>query len=101
MTRPRADALPETAVYRDTGCSLFPSCLRCPFPTCRYDQQCGTRSFTTQQRLHIVRLLKDDPLYTSQAIAQKLGVSRRQVFRYLRRIRDENHQPRPLRRPSS
>jgi hypothetical protein len=24
--------------YRDTGCSIHPSCLQCPLPKCRYDE---------------------------------------------------------------
>jgi hypothetical protein len=31
------DLLPEHVRYRDEGCELFPSCLSCPLPQCRYD----------------------------------------------------------------
>ncbi len=34
----RKEALPEYANYQDTGCSLAPSCLSCPFVSCRYDK---------------------------------------------------------------
>ncbi len=34
----RMEALPEYANYKDTGCDLAPSCLRCPFARCRYDK---------------------------------------------------------------
>ena len=34
----RREALPEFADYRDVGCELAPSCLRCPLPHCKYDQ---------------------------------------------------------------
>ena len=35
----RREALPEFANYRDTGCELAPSCLRCPFARCQYDKE--------------------------------------------------------------
>ena len=27
----------DSPIYRDTGCSLFPSCLSCPLSTCKGD----------------------------------------------------------------
>ena len=33
----RRDSLPEHARYKDTGCELSPSCLRCPLVRCQYD----------------------------------------------------------------
>ncbi|MBI2866625.1 MAG: acetylglutamate kinase [Chloroflexi bacterium] len=44
--RPRTeeyDLLPEHALYRDEGCDLFPSCLRCPLPACRWDMPFSAR----------------------------------------------------------
>lgn len=26
------------STYRDRGCNLYASCLRCPLPACRYDE---------------------------------------------------------------
>lgn len=40
----RRDALPEHLTYRDTGCSLARSCLRCPLPVCRYDAALARQS---------------------------------------------------------
>ena len=34
---PTADALPERYPYRDEGCEVSPSCLRCPLAQCKYD----------------------------------------------------------------
>ena len=34
----RREALPEYANYKDEGCELAPSCLRCPFARCKYDE---------------------------------------------------------------
>jgi len=41
MDRPRSDALPENTDYADTSCDLYPSCLQCPLPHCRYDEAGG------------------------------------------------------------
>ena len=35
MSNPLDVRIPE---YRDTGCNLAPSCLRCPFEVCQYDR---------------------------------------------------------------
>ncbi len=43
LPRVRRDALPEHADYRDTGCDLAPSCLRCPLRRCRYDEPRAVR----------------------------------------------------------
>ena len=34
---PTMDMLPEHFPYRDDGCDVSPSCLRCPLPRCKYD----------------------------------------------------------------
>ncbi len=41
LLRPRIDALPEHTRYNDNGCDLYPSCLRCPLPRCRYEEPGG------------------------------------------------------------
>ena len=37
--RVRKGALPEHATYKDEGCELAPSCLRCPFARCQHDKE--------------------------------------------------------------
>ena len=37
----RNDTLPENTDYRDTGCDLCASCLRCPLARCQYDARRG------------------------------------------------------------
>lgn len=79
---PREGALPEEVDYRDTGCDISPSCLRCPLPTCRYDTTMPAHvmaSATRQQKAHIMLRAGVDV----DGIAYLLAVSRRQVFRYL------------------
>ena len=32
------ELLPERYPYRDEGCEVSPSCLKCPLPQCKYDE---------------------------------------------------------------
>lgn len=83
----RIDALPEYTPYRDTGCDLYPSCLHCPLPVCRYEQPGGAGSLLrTSRDADIVRLSRRGDL-TVDAIAAMFGLSRRSVFRVLQRHR--------------
>ena len=81
----RYDARPENVRYRDEGCDLSPSCLNCRLPVCRYDCPFGTRRLRTLDRdEEIVRLRHRDRL-PIDALADRFHVSRRTVFRILRR----------------
>ena len=81
----RCDALPENVRYRDEGCDLSPSCLNCRLPVCRYDHPGSTRRLRTLGRdQEIVRLRRRDCL-PIDALARRFDVSRRTVFRILRR----------------
>ena len=81
----RLDALPENVRYRDEGCDLSPSCLNCRLPICRYDHPVGTRRLRTLGRdQEIVRLRRRDRL-PIDTLARRFHVSRRTVFRILRR----------------
>ncbi len=79
----RSDALPEHIEYRDDGCDLFPSCLSCPLPRCRYDVPGGVRALLNQERDHQIRVLRDDAGLSVDEIAERFQVSRRTVFRAL------------------
>ena len=49
--------LPENTRYQDDGCSLFYSCLSCPFPCCVYDLPGGdTKLFKQYRDREIIRL---------------------------------------------
>ena len=81
----REDALPEHADYRDRGCDLFASCLRCPLPRCRYDEPGGVRALLNRARDREIRLLRIEDGLAADEIAARFGVSRRTVFRALER----------------
>ena len=83
--RARQDALPECTRYRDEGCDLHPSCLTCPLPQCRYDEPGGVRAiFNLRRDREILRLRRRQGLSVDM-LARRYGVSRRTVFRILRK----------------
>jgi hypothetical protein len=87
--KPRLDALPENIEYRDTGCDLYPSCLRCPLPRCRYDDAGGAaQMLRTGRDATILRLAERDGLPINR-LAEMFGVSRRTIFRVLRNGREQ------------
>ncbi len=81
--RPRADALPEHATYRDSGCDLFASCLSCPLPWCRYDVPGGVRAILNEIRDREIKRLRRETDLTVEQIAERFSVSRRTIFRVL------------------
>jgi hypothetical protein len=90
----REDALPEHIHYRDEGCELSPSCLHCPLPFCRYDHPGGLRHIRNRGRdSEIVRLRYRERLPIS-ALARRFGVSRRTIFRVLKRANRKTAPPR-------
>lgn len=81
---PTADPLPDYFEYCDQGCDLFPACLKCPLPRCRYDEQAGGRRAAT--RLRDKELLRQRRLAGKSIaeLAESFGVSKRTVQRIIR-----------------
>ena len=82
----RTDALPEHLEYRDSGCDLAPSCLRCPLVRCRYDEPGGARALLQSSRDEAVQRRREEGVGID-GLAAEFGLSRRSVFRILRRRR--------------
>ena len=82
----RSDALPEYLEYRDGGCDLAPSCLRCPLERCRYDEPGGARKLLQASRDEAVCYRRREGVGID-ALAAEFGISRRSVFRVLARER--------------
>ena len=82
ITRPRRGGeRAEYTTYKDTGCEVSSSCLRCPLPMCKYDtprEGYAMRPETIIRRSRIVQLHKlgYDALY----IAALERISRRSVY---------------------
>jgi hypothetical protein len=87
LPRVRGDALPEHTEYRDTGCDVSESCLRCPLARCKYDEPGGGRSLTAAARNREIVLLRERYRAPINLLASTYGVTRRTVFRALREAR--------------
>jgi hypothetical protein len=83
----RRDTLPDHADYRDTGCDLAPSCLRCPFVRCKYDNPNGARKLASAARDREIALLRRRHRAPIDMLAGTYGISRRTVFRVLKEQR--------------
>jgi hypothetical protein len=82
----RIDALPEHSEFQDGGCSLSPTCLRCPLVRCRYDEPGGARRMIKGSRDLTLQRFREDGTGID-ALAAQFGLSRRSVFRILARDR--------------
>ena len=78
------DVLPEDTRYRDTGCSLSPSCLSCPLARCRYDEPAGAVTVRRADRDARILALRRQQLSVRE-VARRAGVTTRTVQRALRR----------------
>ena len=81
----RSDALPEYVDYADTGCDLYPSCLRCPLPVCRYEVGGGAKTMLRRGRDASIVAAAKRYGSTVDDLAQMFGLSRRTIFRVLER----------------
>ena len=81
------DLLPEHLRYQDDGCDLFPSCLNCPLPRCRYDEP-GRKQMGKELRKERMLQLHSDRKGIKE-LAQRFGVSKRTVYRIIGRNHDQ------------
>lgn len=80
----RTDAYPDGHDYADTGCEESPSCLSCPLPACKFDVPLAvTRRLQRDQMIR--SLIKVPCVEVVQAVALRLGISQRTVWRVLAR----------------
>jgi AraC-like DNA-binding protein len=79
-SRPRVDALPENINYRDTGCDVSPSCLRCPLPRCKFDSAWEQWRERIDARNATLAELYARGLSVAE-IAERSGLSVRSVYR--------------------
>ena len=89
FNRVRGDMLPEETRYRDDGCAVSASCLSCPLPRCRYDDNRTLRAILNEPRdLQIVELKEKGMPVTE--ISARFGISKRTIFRILENAADLN-----------
>ncbi|MFQ5874543.1 MAG: hypothetical protein ACE5JL_12185, partial [Dehalococcoidia bacterium] len=81
---PGRDLRPEFIRYRDDGCEVSPSCLRCPLPRCRYDDPGWLRREAKARRdREVLTAHRSEGLGPSE-LARRFGLSRRTIHRILR-----------------
>ena len=78
----RTDTLPEGIRYRDTGCSVSPSCFSCPLPECRYDDDAAKKMRARRDRR--IRTLRRTHIRVD-VLARRFNVSSRTVYRVTQR----------------
>jgi len=84
-----SDSHPEYSEYHDEGCALFSSCLKCPLPRCRYDEQAeGKRPAKWLRNREIMRQRSLAGVSVAE-LAKNFGVSKRTVQRIIRRSSSE------------
>ena len=79
------DLLPEKMQYRDEGCELAPSCLHCPFPRCRYDEERSGRQVIKEIRNEEIVKCRFINGVKIGELAKRYDVSKRTIHRILRR----------------
>jgi hypothetical protein len=89
LPRVRRDTLPEQSDYRDTGCELSASCLRCPLAQCQYDvPERQRRRVRLDARDREIAMLRERHHAPIDALATTYGLTRRTVFHILAQQRN-------------
>lgn len=73
-------------VIPDKGCEFSTHCLQCPLPRCKEDDR-GLAGRWKRQKRNLAWLREQETGRTVKAIAEKHGVTSRQIFRGLREAR--------------
>ncbi|MBI4219384.1 MAG: hypothetical protein HY682_04510 [Chloroflexi bacterium] len=79
----RSDTLPENSTYRDDGCDVSPTCLKCPLPVCKYDDPEFLRRTSRNARDEAILAARHSEGRSVAALAVRFGVSTRTVHRVL------------------
>ncbi len=85
LPRVRRDMLPDYADYRDTGCDIASSCLRCPMRRCQYDEP--SPDVAVHARDREIVMLRRRHRVPIDMLAGTYGLTRRSIFRILRETR--------------
>lgn len=79
--------------YQDTGCSLAPSCLNCPFPSCREDDALAFQAARRKEKDRQVeaRCMELGPGFfvprnVAAIVAEEFGLTERTVYRIMGRV---------------
>ncbi len=80
------DLPPEFCQYRDEGCELSESCLRCPFKRCVYEEPGGKLRWLKSRRAREIARLFTREGKGIDELAREFHVSRRTVQRVLKEV---------------
>ncbi len=83
----RPEVLPESYQYRDDGCEVSQSCLRCPLAVCKYDDPDWRRRGKRDRRDGEILEARRRERLSATALARRFGVSERTVWRAVARGR--------------
>ena len=83
------DVVPESYPYRDDGCEVSPSCLRCPLPQCKYDDPGWFQRQKRKGRDREVMAALQENGMSVLDVAARFALSERTIFRILRRVDSE------------
>ncbi len=87
------DVVPERFPYRDDGCEVSPSRLRCPLPQCKYDNPGWIQRHRRMERdREVATAVLEEGISVSEA-ASSFALSQRTIFRILKRSANEEQQP--------
>ena len=76
---------PEEYEYRDEGCELSPSCLRCHLARCKYDDPRDSGEKRRKERDRLLVEARNREGLPVDEVARKFDLSQRTVYRILRR----------------
>ena len=79
------DLPPEFCRYRDEGCELAESCLKCPFPRCLLEEPRGRQRWLKESRDREISRMYAEGKRVKE-LAQTFGVSQRTVQRALKPV---------------
>ncbi len=88
------DLTPEYCRYRDEGCELAGSCLKCPLPQCIYDQPRGRQCWLKKARDREMTRRFVTSGEGVKELALEFGVSQRTVQRALKKTLNNGGLPR-------
>ena len=98
---PLVDQEPELFPYKDDGCELSPSCLRCTMPRCKYDDPGWMQRERRRKRDRAVLETRQREGLTVPELAQRFRVSERTIFRVLGRRDTPRSRVAPTPKPNS
>ena len=79
------DIYPEYYHYRDDGCEVSHSCLKCPLPQCKYDDPSWyQREMRSRRDKEVLKVQQTEGLPVPQ-LAARFDLSQRTIFRILQR----------------